>query len=341
LGDEPNLFHTKNNGITIFADKARVETHGTGGTLEIEYSNPSFLSEFKRDPENKQQRRGLGNGGTTAGAIVEAIRDEIYPNAEGTAYVQVFIRCGNFSQQEITDQVVGLNTNKQVKAFDIENAKHAFDEIREYLQSEKAKLGEQYFPATAFYSGQGSSGYTVENMVQFLTLFARQNEDGEPVPVLSYAGTEGCLKYFVDNKTECLKYLPMLPHIVYLYEFIIANVREACKKPRFGSLLLFQDQIIPTRELPFSHLKTTVRAHKGWVFPVLAAFQPAIADNKRSWALDPQILFLSLASRMVREMNDTFSRAAGSRRSALGREPGLYTTLRSMVEVAVLKQTRR
>jgi AIPR protein len=342
---DPQWFCRKNNGITIFADEATAEVHGKPGTLSITYSDSSFLREYKNDKNDTQQIRGIGNGGTTAGAIAEAIAEEIYPNANGTAYVRVTARCGSYIRKEVSDMVEGLNRNKQVDSFSLANYLGDFDEIKKFLGSDKAEVAGYAFPPVAYYSG-ASGSYEIQDLIQFLTLFVRVDEDEDPIPASSYAGVESCLNYFrtEKGKKECLRYLPLLPQIVYLYEFIVSNVKNAYNKKqgKFFQLSIFEGMELPKEEeLPFSHLKTKIRINNGWVFPILAAFIPVVSDNKMSWKTNPQTMFLHLAPKMIKDLNDIFLEMGGSkggRVSSLGRTASTYTVLRSIVTNSLSRQ---
>lgn len=344
LTDGPDDFNKKNNGIVLFADEASMDAHGKTGTLEIQYSNKTFLREYQEDRNNKQQVRGLGNGGTTAGAIAEAMSEGTYPNSKGTAFVRVTVRCGDYGRSAITDMAEGLNKNLQVGGFSVANYRGEFEEIKKFLST--AQFAGMDFPPVAYYYGAAGE-YDIEQLIQMLVLFARQDEKtGDPNPAAAYGGTMNCLNYFTssEGKRACLKYLPLLPQIVWLYEYIQANARAAYNKSgSFGSLSLFQDAEIAPKSLPFSHLTTDVKTNNGWIFPILAAFIPNVTDNKKAWIVNPHELFLRLAPKLIKALNDQYTNLGGaqsSKISALGRTPIVYDALRGTVETAVLRSTR-
>lgn len=337
LATDPEMFLQKNNGITLIADEAVADAHGQPGTLKIVYSNSAFLREHAQEPNNTQQIRGLGNGGTTAGAIAEAVSEGLYPNANGTAYVRLTVKCGAFDRNTVHDMVEGLNKNKQIDSFSSANYSGAFKEIREFLESDRAEVAGYHFPPVSYFFGDSGS-YEIQDLVQFLVLFVRTNAEGDLIPHAAYAGVENCLRYYQtpDGKKACLRLLPLLPKIVYLYEFICANARTAYnKKGSFFSTRLFSGTEIAPEELPFSHLETTVRANNGWTFPLLAAFSSVVSDNGKEWRVNPQDLFLELAPTMIRSLNKSFENLGGSRGgkvSSLGRTEDVYIVQQAIVD---------
>lgn len=343
LVDDPTMFFQKNNGITLIADEAVADVHGNAGTLKITYSNPTFLREYRSDKSNSQQIRGVGNGGTTSGAIAQAVSDLVYPNTKGSAFVRLTVKCGSFDRDQVHDMVEGLNKNKQIDSFSSANYSGEFNPIRDFLNSAAAAEMGRVFPAVAYFYGD-SGEYTIQELIQFLVLFSRTDAEGDPQPWVAYAGVENCLKYFrtPDGHRACVHMLPMLAKIVYLYEFIIANVRTAYnRKGSFHGLSLFSDMEAPAVELPFSHLEKTVRINNGWVFPLLSAFISVVADSKKTWRVDPQQLFLELAPKMIAQLNESFLElggGSGGKISSLGRTAGVYKIQQSLVDNKIFRR---
>lgn len=343
LVEGPTEFYQNNNGITVIADEAAAEAHGSSGTLRIVYSNPAFLRAYRDDPNNTQQIRGVGNGGTTTGAIAEAISEGVYPNDKGPAFVRLIVKCGTFDRDQVHDMVEALNTAKQVDSFSSANYAGLFDPIREFLQSSAAEIDGRHFPAVAYFFGDAGE-YTIQELVQLLVLFARTDAEGDLVPHNAYAGVDNCLKYYKlpEGNKACLRMLPMLAKIVYLYEFIIANARTAYNsKGSFHGLALFAGMNAPPTELPFSHLEKTIRVNNGWVFPLLAAFASVVADNKKSWTVNPQELFVELAPKMIKQLNASFDELGGARGgkiSSLGRTAGVYKLQQQLVDQKMFRR---
>jgi len=348
LRTEPSRFHLKNGGVTIIADKATAESRsGINGSLSIEFSDSEFLKEYNADKDNKQQIRGITNGLTTVGTITEAIEEGIYPNDKGPAYVSVTVRCGSATnnREDVLDVSVGLNAVAPQTSASRANYEGAFDEIKALLESDAAVIGGQYFPQVEYY--QGSVGdYKVDFLIQLLVLYARRMKTGgeeTPCPWTAYAGTDGCMKYFLceEGKAECRKYLPLLPSIVHLYEYILAHVKEDYNtKGSFHQLKLFEDASIASKMLPYTHLETTVRANNAWTFPLLGAFLGAVAikAGKARWIIEPEPLFTQLAYKLITAENKAFAEVP--RLTVLGRVQGLYDQLRVTVENTVLKQSK-
>jgi hypothetical protein len=321
---------------------------GVNGTATITYSDSEFLKEYYSDKDNKQQIRGITNGLTTVGTIAEAIKEGIYPNDKGPAYVRVTVRCGaaTDSREDVLDVSTGLNASASQTAASCCNYIGAFDEIKSLLSSPDATIEGQTFPQVEYY--QGSSGdYKVDFLVQLLVLYARRTTIGgeaTPCPWVAYAGEGGCMKYFSskDGKTECMKYLPLLPSIVHLYEYILSHVRDDYnRRGSFHQLSLFEGAIIAPKMLPYTHLETTVRDSNAWTFPLLSAFLGATAitkSGKAKWVINPELLFTELAFTMVTAVNEEYKKVP--RLTVLGRVPNMYANLRTLVENAVLKQTR-
>lgn len=348
LRSEPDRFHLKNGGVTTIADRAEGDCRGgINGVVTITYSDPEFLKEYYADKNNKQQIRGITNGLTTVGTVTEAINEGIYPNDKGSAYVRVTVRCGSEtnSREDVLDVSVGLNASAPQTSASRGNYEGDFDEIKTILDSETAVIDGQHFPPVEYY--QGSVGdYKVDFLVQLLVLYARRMETGgeeAPCPWVAYAGEGGCMKYFssATGKAECMKYLPLLPSIVHLYEYMLSHVKEDYNlKGSLHQLKLFEDADIAPRMLPYTHLETTVRANNAWTFPLLGAFLGAttVKAGKAKWVTDPEPLFSKLAFSLISDLNEAFKEVP--RLTVLGRVKPVYKQLRTAVENAVLKQSK-
>jgi hypothetical protein len=347
LRTEPSRFHLKNGGVTVIADNATGECRGGIGVVTITHSDPEFLKEYYPDKNNKQQIRGVTNGLTTVGTITEAIKEGIYPNDNGPAYVRVTVMCGSQTsdREDVLDVSQGLNASAPQTPASLANYERDFDEIKATLASPTAVIDGQYFPQVEYY--QGSVGdYRANFLVQLLVLYARRMETGGeeiPCPWIAYAGENGCMKYFLSEagNAECKKYLPLLPSIVHLYEYILSHVKEDYNlKGSFHQLKLFEDADVASRMLPYTHLETTVRANNAWTFPLLGAFLGAttIKAGVAKWLTDPEPLFTKLAFTLVSDLNEAFKEVP--RLTVLGRVKPVYKQLRTAVENAVLKQSK-
>jgi len=346
LRTEPDRFHLKNQGITVVADKAEAECRGgVNGVVTITYSDREFLKDYAADKDNKQQIRGITNGLTTVGTITEAIKEDIYPNDKGPAYFRITVRCGSAtnSREDVLDVSEGLNASAPQTAASCGNYSGAFDEVKTRLSSPDATIGGQPFPQVEYY--QGSVGdYKVDFLIQMLTLYARRTKVGgeeTPSPWMAYAGEGGCMKYFSspEGKSECMKYLPLLPDIVHLYEYILSHVKDDYnRRGSFHLLSLFVDSSINPRMLPYTHLETTVRANNAWTFPLLSAFLGAttVKHGKAKWIAEPEPLFTKLAFSLVWDLNEAYKQVP--RLTVLGRTFPVYKQLRNTVENEVLKQ---
>lgn len=338
LEEDPSVFHEKNNGITIIADSAKLEAHGgKPGTLVIRYSSENFLRDYNKNSENIQQIRGLANGGTTTGAITTLIRSgEDVVNSLQNAYVKLQVRCGDYDRDEVLDIVSSLNNNLTVDPFSRANYDGSFEKIQKFLSGESASYAGRHFPKVSYFFGD-SGDYTIQEIVQLIALFARENEYGEPSPEKAYTGVSSGLDFWKNNLSQALRFLPLIPSILHLKEFIIANARNSYNNAgSFGQLKLFDKEtgliLQSPVSLPFSGYKSDLKDSNAWVFPLLAGFRAALTDdeNEITWKRDPETLFQELAPRLIRTLNRAFI-SGGAKLNALGRNEDIYASLRGVV----------
>lgn len=322
LIDDPSSFHEFNLGVTEIVDA--VKFNPSTGVLTLEFSNPTFLKEYKELPLDPTQIRGLANGGTTCGTINAAIRDKKYPNKttarDGEAFVKLTVHVGQFTRDEVCEMVTSLNSNLVVDPFTRANYANYFDPIRTFLElwnSGKKDLGwgeesTKDFPPVNYYygdsvitGGPAAEGYQIQDLVQFLCLFSRTEQTGKYDPTKAYTGTSGCLSYYITEVSEddaaikatkarlrefrCMEYLDLLPGFVHLYEYIItelqSNYQRNVENGKFFGLKLFEDlALVDPRIMPFTHRPTNIRPKNSWVFPVLAAFRSLIDTESRNIA---------------------------------------------------------
>ena len=300
-------FHLLNRGVTAIAED---------GKLEQELLNVDFGSAAKR---------GLIDGGTTVGALVDALTDGFTqnPEKEETQYFRVQVFCGRWTDEEVVDLAEALNTSVQVDSFSIANLAGEFDWVKDALKKNRPAFKVSYFT-----NDEGEIG--VDDIVQWLALFMMDE------PHTAYSSKEKCLEHFEANITEYKKCEGILLDIVKLSEYVPFQSKvlyNASGNHKFGRLGIIADSTKgSTYKLPVLGETIDYAPHKAWVFPLLASLKPLLDKSSTpfKWRKDPFKVFDKLSSELVTKVN----RSYGSLQTfnAVGKNPDLYELLMEKVE---------
>jgi hypothetical protein len=300
-------FHLLNRGTTLIAED---------GKLEQELLNVEF---------GAAKKRGLIDGGTTIGALVDGLADGFTQNPEKEEQqlfrVQVF--CGRWTDEEVVDLAEALNTSVQVDSFSIANLAGEFDWIKAALQKSRAGFKVSYFT-----NDEGDVG--IDDIVQWLALFMMDE------PHTAYTSKEKCLEHFEANLGDYKKCEGVLPDIVKLSEYVPFQSKllyNASGNHKFGRLGIIADSTKgSTYKLPVLGETIDYAPHKAWVFPLLASLKPLLDKSGTvfKWRKDPFKVFDKLSSELVTKVN----RSYGSLQTfnAVGKNPDLYELLMEKVE---------
>ncbi|HXM98938.1 MAG TPA: AIPR family protein [Candidatus Dormibacteraeota bacterium] len=300
-------FHLLNRGVTVIAED---------GKLEQEFLNTDFGSATKR---------GLIDGGTTVGALVDALKDGFTQNSdkEETQYFRVQVFCGRWTDEEVVDLAEALNTSVQVDSFSIANLAGEFEWIKGALKRHRPAFKVSYFT-------NDESEIGVDDIVQWLALFMMDE------PHTAYSSKEKCLEHFEANITEYKKCEGVLLDLIKLSEYVPFQSKvlyNASGNHKFGRLGIIADSTKgSTYKLPVLGETIDYAPHKAWVFPLLASLKPLLDKSCTpfKWRKDPFKVFDKLSSELVSKVN----RSYGSLQTfnAVGKNPDLYELLMEKVE---------
>ena len=303
-------FHLLNRGVTLIAQDGKLEQE----ILSVEFG--------------PAKKRGLIDGGTTIGALVDVIADG-FAQSSGKDEQQLFkvqVFCGPWTDEEVVDLAEALNTSVQVDSFSIANLSGAFDWIKK--TQEKSRAG---FKVSYFTNDEGEVG--VDDIVQWLALFMVDE------PSTAYSSKEKCLEHYEANIAEYRKCEHILADIIKLSEYVPFHSRSlynASGNHKFGKLAIIADSTKgSTYRLPVLGETVDYAPHKAWVFPLMASLRPALDKSVTpyKWKKDPFKLFDRMAPELVNRVN----RSYGSLQTfnAVGKNPDLYELLMEKVENAI------
>jgi hypothetical protein len=300
-------FHLLNRGVTLIAED---------GKLEQEHLTVEFGS---------AKKRGLIDGGTTIGALVDAMADGFAqnPDKEQLQFVRVQVFCGRWTDEEVVDLAEALNTSVQVDSFSIANLSGEFDWIKDVLRKNRVDFKVSYFT-----NDEGEVG--IDDIVQWLALFMVDE------PQTAYSSKEKCLEHFEGNLPEYKKCEAALIDIIKLSEYIPFRAKQiynASGNHKFGKLAIIADSTKgSTYGLPVLGEIIDYAPHKAWVFPLMASLRPLLdkSTSPFKWRKDPFKVFDRLSSELIAKVN----RSYGSLQTfnAVGKNPDLYELLMEKVE---------
>ncbi len=300
-------FHLLNRGATVIAEDGKLDQE----VLHVEFG--------------PAKKRGLIDGGTTIGALVDALTDGFTQNLEkeDSQLFRVQVFCGRWTDEEVVDLAEALNTSVQVDSFSIANLAGTFDWIKNALQKSRAPYKVSYFT-----NDEGEVG--IDDIVQWLALFMMDE------PHTAYTSKEKCLEHFEANLDEYKKCEAVLPDIIRLSEYVPFQSKllyNASGNHKFGRLGIISDSTKgSTYKLPVLGETIDYAPHKAWVFPLMASLKPVLekTTNPFKWRRDPFKVFDKLSSELVTKVN----RSYGSLQTfnAVGKNPDLYELLMEKVE---------
>jgi len=299
-------FHLLNRGATVIAEDGKLEQE----VLHVEFG--------------PAKKRGLIDGGTTIGALVDALTDGFTqsPEKEDLQLFRVQVFCGRWTDEEVVDLAEALNTSVQVDSFSIANLAGTFDWIKNALQKSRAAFKVSYFT-----NDEGEVG--IDDIVQWLALFMMDE------PHTAYSSKEKCLEHFEANLNEYKKCEAVLLDIIKLSEYVPFQSKllyNASGNHKFGRLGIISDSTKgSTYKLPVLGETIDYAPHKAWVFPLIASLKPVLEKTTTpfKWRKDPFKVFDRLSSELVTKVN----RSYGSLQTfnAVGKNPDLYELLMEKV----------
>jgi hypothetical protein len=294
------------------------------------------------------ENRGLGNGGTTTRVVCDLLKGAApfvqSKDDSKVQYVKVFVYCGDYRSDEVSDLVEGWNTNLQVDEFSMAHHRHAFEDIKKML--DKPVKGKS-FPEVAYFFGD-TGEYSIEQVLQLLCVFAMDEARS------AYAGVGGCLRHFLseEGKVEVMKVLPLVHDIFRLYETIAAESPELWNAKEGGGkwlLLKMNEHSKAASHLAFLNVDLDYTPNKAWHLPMLAAFRSAMdteGSGAATWITDPIVLFRKVAASGGKKGKEGLLQivkktvADSATLSSVGRSSALYEALQGKVATAILNAKR-
>lgn len=300
-------FHLLNRGATLIAEDGKLEQE----VLQVEFGSA--------------KKRGLIDGGTTIGALADALSDGFTqsPEKEDTQLFRIQVFCGRWTDEEVVDLAEALNTSVQVDSFSIANLAGTFDWVKETLRKHRAPFKVSYFT-----NDEGEVG--IDDIVQWLALFMMDE------PHTAYSSKEKCLEHFEANLDDYKFCEGVLLDIIKLSEYVPFQSKllyNASGNHKFGRLGIIADSTKgSTYKLPVLGETIDYAPHKAWVFPLMASLKPLLDKSTAPfrWRKDPFKVFDKLSSELVTKVN----RSYGSLQTfnAVGKNPDLYELLMEKVE---------
>lgn len=328
LKDDPNSFFFRNRGITLIVNK--VEYDNQKDILELEVSDP-YLN-------------GLLDGGHTYSVIreyLEGLSEEEL--ADFSAYIKIEIIEGITDVELITNIVEARNTSTQVKEQSLEEHRKSYEAIHAILDAQPYGKNIAYKEYELGEDGKPKD-IDIKEVLSYLVCFDVESFDNNKHPIKTYSTKASVIQHFKNNADNMEKYIPLLPVILELRDYIYLKLPEAHKDGggKFGAL----KGVIWTGNKPrmekehlfFLNEDSEYRIPSGFIYPILAAFRNLIQikDGKCIWKDDPIKFFESLKI----ELADTVVKQALEFKNPnkLGKDEATWKLCYSAVEVATLRR---
>lgn len=248
------MFHAKNKGIVILADK--VEENGNG----------EYIVTIKNGAD-----QGIVDGGHTY-KLIQDLKDEIpeNENEDKAQYVTVEVRTG-IEPEWCSEIARGLNTTVQVDESSLLGLKGEFEWMKKAIQ-------DQPYDDKVGWEENDDKPINVKDIIALLTLFNidRFPKDSDFFPIQGYSGKQQCVKWFKDSTKSYKNLEPILNDILYLHDLIS---REAYgiigrNSTRPGSFGIMKNNEKKPKELVFLNEKVDgYTLSPCGVIPILGAFR--------------------------------------------------------------------
>ena len=308
--DKRGEFHRLNRGVTIIAEDGKLEQEN----LTVDFG--------------PGKKRGLVDGGTTIGALADAMASGFAQSAikEELQFFKVQVFCGPWTDEEVVDLAEALNTSVQVDSFSIANLSGSFQWIKDALK--KARVN---FKVSYFTNDEGEVG--IDDIIQWLALFMMEE------PSTAYSSKERCLDHYEGHLAEYEKYKDLLVDVIKLSEYVPLHAKtqyNASGNHKFARLSIIADSTKGSNyTLPVLGETIDYAPHKAWVFPLLASLRPALdaSASPFKWKKDPFKLFDRVAPELITKINRSYTSLQTF--NAVGKNPDLYELLMEKVENAV------
>ncbi|MFA6194500.1 MAG: AIPR family protein [Patescibacteria group bacterium] len=329
LEDNPEAFLLKNRGITLMVEK-------------VDFDNQT--NEVKLEMVN-EHKNGLLDGGHTFKIIrnyLEGLsKDEI---SEINAYVRIEILEGIKDIEEAVGIVESRNTSTQVKEQSIEELKKNYEEIKNVLKDQPYAENIAYKEFELLDDGS-KKNIDIKDILSYLVCFDVESFTGEKHPIKAYSTKANVVQHFRDNQERMLKYIPLLPVILELRDFIYLELPEAYNHAggKFGGLTgvveLSNKARMHKEKLAFTDKESTYRIPSSFIYPILASFRNLvrIEDGKCSWKTNPIKFFRELKGDLAARLGDQAKELRNPNK--LGKDIATWGRCYDLVAIEALKRS--
>jgi hypothetical protein len=328
LQSEPELFHLRNRGIWVAAQRAEYDNQKQILTLHC--------------PQDSDQRYGVVDGGHTQAIIVEFIRGLIEQPTDTprpTPYVILHVRVG--VEDALEEMAVSLNRSTQLKEYALDDFKGEFDEL-------KSILAKTPFANDIGYTENEAKDYDVLDVIQRLTLFcvAIYPNRGDVHPIVAYNSKAKCLQQFVKSKESYLALKPIIADCFRLPDQLEVLLPEVSGSERFGNFNFVRKQkpvLAPSlKSVPANGLvdnwRSAYSVSEAVLYPLTASLRVLVrakADGTiLGWRQDPVKFFKENGSDLFDYVRKYYDGAAKSL-TALGKNSEFWAKLHHSAYVAL------
>jgi hypothetical protein len=328
LKDNPDSFFLKNRGLTLMVDKTFFDNKKNELQLEMSDKN----------------KNGLLDGGHTFRVIrnyIDGLSSEEIQEID--SYVKLEILEGIEDIEEAIGIVESRNTSNQVKEQSIEELKKSYEEIKEILKEQK------YSPYIAYKEYElledgSKKNIDIKDILSYLICFDIEAFNGEKHPIKAYSTKASVIQHFRDNKERMMKYIPLLPVILELRDFIYLELPEAYNESggKFGGLTGVTELSSKARSnkecLVFTEKESNYRIPNSFIYPILASFRNlvGIKEEKCYWKSNPIKLFRELKGDLALRVGEQAKELRNPNK--LGKDGATWGRCYDLVAIEVLKR---
>lgn len=328
LKDNPEAFLFKNRGITLMVEKADFDNQKNEIRIEM----------------TDRDKNGLLDGGHTFKVIRNYLDGlSVEEISEMNAYVRIEILEGIKDVEEAIGIVESRNTSTQVKEQSIEELKKSYEEIKNVLKDQSYSENIAYKEYELLEDGS-KKNIDIKDILSYLVCFDIESFGGEKHPIKAYSTKASIVQHFRDKQDEMKKYIPLLPVILELRDFIYLELPEAYNHAggKFGGLTGVSEvsnrKRMHKEKLPFTGKESSYRIPSSFIYPVLASFRNLvkIENGKCSWKANPIKFFRELKEDLAVRLGDQAKELRNPNK--LGKDNATWGRCYDLVALETLKR---
>lgn len=333
LLEKPAEFFFKNRGITLLVHK--VEFNNTRNEMTLEF--------------NAKNQHGVLDGGHTYQVIrhvMDSISEDDVSNFDD-AYVKVEILEGFTDKEEAVEIVQSRNKSQVVKDQSIENLLGNFDSIKGVL-GDKSYFNRIAFKEVEFLDENSKKDIDIKEILSYLICFDCDNFSDNVHPVKAYSSKGSVLKHIKKHRDNMEKYLPLLPDILELRDWIYYEFPNTYNSTggRFGALNGVSELSSVGRkerrvQLSFIDKESKYNIPSSFIYPILASFRNLIdySGEEYKWKYEPIDFFQSVKEDLIIRLTDQAKSINNPNK--LGKSKDVWRSCYDKVENEVLKRSNK